>query len=526
VIYQFSDYKLDTQILELSFQESILAVEPRVFSLLQVLIENREKVLNKDELIHLVWQGKPLSDSVVSSCIKSARKIIGDDGKSQNLIKTIHGRGFRFIGHIIELEQTTNTAIESLNTEHRPHQKEIDQAVVLDKKPSIIVLPFSNIQPSDDLPILPDGFVIDIILGLSRLRWLKVISRASSFQFDHNTQNNSIVSQTGAKYCLSGAIERVNKQLILTIELSNIQSNNVIWIERFDGPLADIHQLRSDIVNKAVATLEVQISTNEALTAQLTAPENLDAWAAYHLAMSHLYRFTQADNAKATSLFEQAIKLEPQFARAHAGLSCCMYQHVFNHYPGQDLTHAAVQTRKHAERAIELDPLDAFCNFAMGRCYWLNATPEDSLPWLERSLSVNPNFAQAYYAHGLASLMSNRPIDAKQDAAIAIELSPLDPFLYGFYGVRAYSFLAAGDYQNAKKWANHAARQPGALFMMDLMACVANALAGDDQEAKQWAQRAGKRRPDLTSDYFFRALPFNSSPLRTKIAGALNLYGF
>ena len=522
MIFVFEDYQLDTQTLELKQNDQILAVEPQVFLLLQVLIENRQKVLSKDQLIDLIWQGKPLSNSVVSSRIKSTRKAIGDDGKTQKFIKTIHGRGFRFVGTVSVIGEPLQVAEPSV----LPHQTEIEQAIVEDKKPSIIVLPFTCMQSSNELAILPDGFAIDIILGLSRLGWLKVISRASALQLNNDgvnptIPNQSILTQTGAKYCLSGAIERKNEQLVLVIELSNLVNNNIIWVERLAGRLDDIHQLRTEIVNKAVATLEVQISAKEAQIAQLTAPENLDAWAAYHLAIAHLYRFTENDNAKAQGLFERAIKLEPQFARAYAGLASCQYQHVFNRYAGQDIASTAIQARKNAERGIELDPLDAFTNFAMGRCFWLTGYPEDSLPWLERSLSVNPNYAQAYYAHGLASLMSNNEIAAKYDASQAIELSPLDPFLYGFYGVRAYSYLASGDYINARTWANHAARQPSALFMMDLMACVANSLAGQEQEAKNWADRARQRRPDLSTDYFFRALPFNAGPMRDQIESAL-----
>lgn len=520
MIYQFNCYRLDTEMFELSLNGKLVALEPQVFSLLHVLIENRHKVLSKDQLIDLIWQGKPMSDTVVSSRIKSTRKAIGDDGTAQKLIKTIHGRGFRFVGEVT----VSNGHSESTLTPDKPHQQEIDKAATLDRKPAIIVLPFTCVQSSNELAILPEGFVIDIILGLSRLGWLKVISRASSFQFDADAQNETIVSQTGAKYCLCGAIERFNNRLVLTIELSNMVSNDVIWVEQLEGKLDDIHQLRTDIVNKAVATLEVQISTNEAQIAQLSAVENLDAWASYHLAIAHLYRFTETDNAKAHRLFSQAIAMEPLFARAYAGLSCCQYQNVFNRYSGCDLVLETTAAKKSAERAVELDPLDAFVNFAMGRSFWLMGSPEDSLPWLERSLSVNPNFAQAYYAHGLASVMSNNANDAKNDAAQAIELSPLDPFLYGFYGVRAFSYIAAGDFENASVWADHAARQPGALFMMDIMASIANALAGKDQEAVYWATRARRRKPDLTPDYFFRALPFNNGITRERISQALKKY--
>lgn len=520
MIYQFSGYLLDTQKQELRQNGDLVPVEPQVFSLLCTLLENRDTVLSKDRLIEMIWQGRPLSDSVVSSRIKSARKAVGDDGKAQRLIKTVHKRGFRFVGDVVVVTEQPAAPFFS----PAPHQAEIDEAAKHDRRPSIIVLPFRSIQSSEDLRVLPDGFAVDIILGLSRLRWLKVISAASSFQFASGAQTDAIVAQTGAKYSLNGSIERVGKHLALTIELANMVSRDVIWAERLDGVLDDIHQLRMDIVNKAVVALEVQISSNEARIAQLSAPENLDSWASYHLAMGHLYRFTQIDNTKAMALFTRAVDLDSMFSRAHAGLSCCHFQSAFNRYAGSDVAVASLAARRSAERSIELDPMDAFANFAMGRCHWLIGNPEDSLPWLERALSVNPNYAQAYYAHGLASVMANDEQAAGADATQAIELSPMDPFLYGFYGVRAFSYLAASDFENARIWANHAARQPGALLMMDLMATVANSLAGNDDEAASWAARARQRRPDLTADYFFRSLPFRPGATRERITQALRLH--
>ena len=517
MIYEFGEYQLDTEKQELRLRGEVVAVEPQVFSLLLTLIEHRELVLSKDRLIELIWGGRPLSDTVVSSRIKSARRAVGDDGSAQRIIKTVHKRGFRFVADVRVLG-TKRSVTASLAP---PHQTEIDEAAKRDRRPCIVVLPFRRMQPASGVPVLADGFALDIILGLSRLRWIKVISWASSSQFESGTQAETIVTQTGAKYSLNGTIECVGTSLALTVELANMVTRELIWADRLTGVLNDLHELRSEIVNKAVVALEVQISSNEAHIAQLTAPENLDSWGAYHLAMAHLYRFSEADNAKAQALFSKAIDEDPLFARAHAGLSCGHYQAAFNRYGGCDVAVAALEARRSAERGIERDAKDAFTNFAMGRCHWLEVDVEGSIPWLERALSVNPNYAQAYYAHGLAAVMVNNEHAAGHDAAQAIELSPMDPFLFGFYGVRAFSYFAAGDFESARTWANHAARQPGALLMLDLMAAVANSLAGHDEEAAIWATRARKRRPDITADYFLRALPFRPGVTRDNIARAL-----
>ena len=344
MIYAFEGYQLDTDKQELRLHGDVVAIEPQVFSLLLTLIENRELVLSKDRLIELIWAGRPLSDTVVSSRIKSARKAVGDDGSTQRVIKTVHKRGFRFVAdvRVIGAKPTLTAGLPP------PHQSEIDEAAKRDRRPCIVVLPFRRLQPTPDVPVLAEGLALDIVLGLSRLRWIKVISWASSSQFESGTQAESIITQTGAKYSLNGAIECVGKHLALTVELANMVTREVIWADRLAGVLDDLHELRSDIVNKAVVALEVQISSNEASIAQLIAPENLDSWAAYHLGMAHLHRFSEADNTKAQALFSKAIDEDPLFARAHAGLSCCLYQAAFNRYEGCDVVVAALEARAEA----------------------------------------------------------------------------------------------------------------------------------------------------------------------------------
>lgn len=516
--YMFGDFTLNTDTYELNRCGKVQNIEPQVFALLRTLIENQDKVLSKDQLIDLIWDGRPMSDSVVSSCIKFARRAIDDDGSAQRLIKTVHGYGFRFIGQATKVEDIT--PLNNLN-----HSTIKEKSAVIDSadtKPAILVLPFTSVNTPESFPVLPDGFATDIILGLSRMKWLKVIARASAFQLgDQNMPSDLLISKTGAKYCLSGSVELSGSNLFLTIELSNMVDNAIIWIERIHGNVDDIHQLRADIVTKAMGTLEVQISSQEAQIAKLASPENLDTWSAYHLGMAHLNRFTEHDNKIAISLFEQAIKLEPLFARTHAALSFAHFWNVFNRYPGVDVVNSVMIASKSAERSIELDALDPFANFVMGRTFWLAGEAERSIPWIERSLMINPNYAQAHYIHGLAGVMTEQEIDSHKDAIQAMSLSPLDPFMFAFHGVRTISFIAEGDYENARKSAELGARQPGAIFMSDLVAAIANLLAGNEENAQYWMSRLLHRKPDVDMALVFKAFPFCKGETRNRIHASL-----
>jgi tetratricopeptide (TPR) repeat protein len=238
-----------------------------------------------------------------------------------------------------------------------------------------------------------------------------------------------------------------------------------------------------------------------------------------------MYRFTAADTARAVGYFQQAMRLEPDFARAHAGHSFASFQNAFNRYDGVDVNISRQEARRSAERSVELDHLDPLCNFVMGRCYWLESGVAASIPWMERALAVNPNFAQGYYSHGLASVMAGDLDIVLEDSTQALAISPLDPFLYGFHGIRALYFIAHGDYPNAATWAVSAANQPGAIAVMDLIAAAATALNGEDVEARRWVAKATRRKPSISVAFFFQALPFCEGETRDRISRALRASG-
>ena len=169
--------------------------------------------------------------------------------------------------------------------------------------------------------------------------------------------------------------------------------------------------MREQIRSQVLVALEIRIPLHEASLARLAPVENLDAWSAYHLGLQHLYRFNRVDNGAATALFQRAVELDPTFARAHAGLSFVHFQSAFMHYT-DDIAGAISQARRFAERGLELDPLDPFVNFTMGRTYWLQGDLETSLGWLERATDISPHYAQGIYARAWTEVLSGRAVDA------------------------------------------------------------------------------------------------------------------
>ncbi len=515
MIHVFGHFELDIERVELRDNGVAVAVEPQVFALLRFLIENRDRMVTKDEIVAKVWNGRIVSDSAIASRIKSARQAIGDDGRAQAAIRTVHGLGFSFVADV-----TTHPSVsiagkrETTSLETRRHSR-----------PSIAVLPFRLVGAIEPGFPIAEALPHDLITELSRLHWLFVIARGSSFLFrGADARLDEVRSKLNVQYCLTGIVEMSGKMLCVSVELSDTQDRGIVWSERFRADVSAVHEIRDQIVNAVMSAVEVRIPFNEAQRALLQSPENLDAWSAYHLGLHHMYRFNKADNDAATGLFERAIAAEPGFARAYAGLSFTHFQNAFLGYA--ENTEATKLAQRYASQCLERDSLDPFGHFTMGRAHWLRGDLEASLPWLERANALNPNYAQAKYSRGWAEALLGNADASQANIASALALSPLDPLVYGMLGVRALSHIAREDDAQAADWGERAANSPGAHALIEIIAAVAHGLNGNEVRSIAWAQSARARAAHLGKDDFLRAFPFRDQPTRQRVTRMLNRLGF
>lgn len=509
VIYAFETFELDTVAGELRDRGQVVPLEPQVHALLVLLVENRDRLVSKDEIVERVWDGRPVSDAAISSRVKAARRALGDDGQVQRCIRTLHRRGFRFVGTV----RATAAAALAAHADA--------PAAASSARPSLAVLPFEMLAAPAGLEPLGDAIAHDLIADLSRLHWLFVTARGSSFRFRAPDADPVAAARLlGVRYALTGAVEIAKRRVVVNARLVDARDDGIVWSERFAGPLDGIHEIRDDLRSRTLVELDLRIPLHEANLARLVVPERLDAWAAYHLGQQHVYRFNRADNATAHALFARAVDLEPTFARAHAGLSFVHFQTAFLRHT-DDVAGEAAASRRHAERGLELDPLDPFVNFTMGRTFWLEGDLETSLGWLERATKVSPNFAQGIYARAWAEALSGRAEDAREHVDAAMRLSPLDPLYYAMLGTRALIHVGRGETADSAAWAERAARSPGAHPLIAMIAAVATHLNGDAARATAWAAEVRARNPRLTGADFFRAFPVKPAGMRERVLGAL-----
>jgi TolB-like protein len=393
-------------------------------------------------------------------------------------------------------------------------------------RPSIAVLPFRLVGAASPYAGIADALPQDLITELSRLRWLLVIARGSAFQFrSEDLDVERIRTQLNVRYCLSGTVEVLSSDMAVSVELSDTTDRSVVWSDRFKVAFAGVHEIREEIVRAIINALELQIPLNEARRARLKAPHHLDAWSAYHLGLQHMYRFNRKDNALATTLFERATALDPEFARAYAGLSFTHFQDAFLGYSG-DNARASALAERCAAMCLERDPVEPFGNLVMGRTFILKGDLKNSQPWLDRANTLNPNYAQAKYSRAWVESLLGEARPSQSDVDAALVLSPLDPFRYAMLAVRAFSHIVTGEAVEAAHWAERAARSPGAHVLIELIAVAAHGLAGNANEAKLWADTARARAPDVTREGFARAFPFRDPRTQKLFSTTLERFGF
>ena len=515
--YRFDPFTLDLDRGLLLRGERDISIEPRAFNMLALLVTNHDRMVTKDEIVEKIWDGRIVSDAAIATVIKTTRKVLGDDGVAQKYIRTVRGRGVRFVGAVASILPAT---VHITNDPATPVN-----APAISARPSIAILPFRMVGYSENYGAIADAIPAELISCLSRLRWLKVVSRGSTFRFRQNDPDlTAIHDALGVNYCLTGLVEIFGAVIAVSVELSDTRSQTVIWSERFSGTVEDVNQIRNDIVTHVISALELHVPLNEAERARLQPPNNLDAWSIYHLGLQHMYRFNKADNLIAASHFARATMLEPDFARAYAARSFTSFQSAFLKY-SSDPTAEAKNAHRFAEKCVELDPIDPFGNFTLGRAHWLRGDPEAGMPWIDRSVELSPNFAQGFYAHGWADVMAGRSADALKQLETAVTLSPLDPFLYAMQAARGLAYLQMEDYDNAVLWAEKGARAPGAHFLIGAIAAMICKIGGDEQKAGYWAQKIKERRPDASLKMFFDAFPFEDLKMRNLMASALVTVG-
>lgn len=492
----FRDHLLDTDRRELSREQVPVAVEPQVFDLVVHLMENRDRVVSKDELIDKIWHGRSVSESTLTSRINAARKAIGDNGANQALIRTIARKGFRFVGDV----ETKLAAIA-------PEPNRGTQTMLaLPDRPAIAVLPFTNMSGDREQDYFSDGISEDIITALSKLRWFFVVARNSSFIYKGRAVHiHEVARELGVRYVLEGSVRRSGDRVRISAQLNDVSTGSHLWAERYDRELADIFAVQDEITEAIVAAIEPQLYAAESFRAQQKPPGSLDAWDLVMRALSHYWRITREDNAAAQRLLEQATTIDPAYGKA---LGLLATSHIFGAHMGwADMAATVPVAERAALAAVEADREDAWAHHGLAYTYLFRRRFDDSLAEFELTLRLNPNFAMAHAFHGVTLCYAGRWQDGDAAARHALRLSPRDPLAAIYCGVAAYAQFIGRNYEASIQLARESMRQRADFVGAHRVLTAAAGMSGDAQLAASALHGLHRTQPGLSLAWLTRELP-------------------
>ncbi len=269
--YQFGDCELDPGLHELRKKGRVWAIEPKVFDLLLYLVENRDRMVSKDELNQRIWKGRIVSDAALSTCIKLARQAIGDSGKRQDYIRTIPRRGFRFVGSV-EFRGPSRCAISPAVTDRAAKSVGLTGP----DKPCIAVLPFENMSGDPEQEGFADGVAEDIITSLSKLSQLLVIARNSSFTYKGRAVNvQAIAEELGVNYVVEGSVRKVGNRVRISAQLIDCTTGGHLWAERFDRELTDIFAVQDEVTQEIVSAVALKLTADDQMRLEQEGTDNL-----------------------------------------------------------------------------------------------------------------------------------------------------------------------------------------------------------------------------------------------------------
>ena len=365
-------------------------------------------------------------------------------------------------------------------------------------KPTLLVMPFTaaTLESVSDA----DNVTSDIIFGIAKLRSVSIIARGTAFSL-RSRSPAAAAALLNARYVASGHLQRDGKSYLVSVELADPESDRIFWADEFSCSAADSFCMPPLLVARIVAGLDAVIHGLERNRAQLTQPDSLDAWQAYHRGLAHMYRPTGSDSHEAQRFFLKAIALDPTFSRNYAALS---FTHFYNAFllRTRERERDVALAFETAGQALEADPGDPAAHWAMGRALWLRREHDGAISALDQSIRLSPSYALAHYGLAFVHCQTGDPALALDAADTAAHLSPLDPMLFAIHGARTFALLRLGKVEEAADFALRGGQQPNAHVHAHGITALTLAIAGRMQEAHAERTRILSLRPDYNFGEF------------------------
>jgi adenylate cyclase len=463
VVLRFADCELDVDRHELRRDGEVVAIEPQALRVLLALVENRDKVTAKNDLLDIVWGDRFVSESALTTQIKALRRAVGDTGRDQQVIKTVHGQGYMFVASVVEADDST--------PEHRG----------IRTGPVIAVLPFHCVAADPGLAHFPQGLSHDVISALSKHRWFRVLTRAMTAScVDDPDPVSRLREAFDVDYVVDGAVRLGAGRMRVTVTLTDTVDGTCLWAERYDREIDDLFDVLEEIVDVVCASLEPEVGYSERSRITRGPRTNLRAWDLFHLAISHFFQFTAEGNLKAQELLAESRELDPSFGDAHAwwAYATVLGMSYWDTKPDPTMLDEALGAAQHA---LELDDHNAVFHLLRGRVQLARREYDSALHDNLRAIDLNPTLSAAFCGLGDSLCYEGRYDEAMVQFDRSVKLGVHDPQQWAFLSYGALALLFAHRYEEAIEWADRAIVIPNCQYWSTAHKVVAMA------QLERWA---------------------------------------
>jgi TolB-like protein len=501
-VYRFEGHALDVTRGCLRTENGEVELRPKSFDVLRYLLENAERLVSKDELLKFVWPKVIVTEDSLTRCVSEVRRALGDD--DHRLIKTVPRRGYVFAMAVLQpaVNVSPTSSVATAATGRPGPQTEAAPALILPDKPSIAVLPFNNMSGDPEQEYFADGIVEEIITALSRMRWLFVIARNSSFIYKGRAIDvKQVGRELGVRYVLEGGVRKAANRVRVTAQLIDASTGAHLWADRFEGAIDDIFDLQDQVTVSVVCAIATKLERAEIERAKHKPTESLDAYDHYLRGTASHHRAIRESNREASEealrLFYRAIELDAEFPSAYGMAAYCYVGRKWNGWMIDGVQDIA-EAQRLARRAVELGRDDAVALYRAGYALAYMVLDFDACAALiDRALALNPNLAAAWNSSGHVKIYLGEPELAIEHLAHFMRLSPRDPVIFATYHGISFAHFCAGRYDDASSWAEKVLGEAPNFVPALRVAAASHALAGRQEGARKSMARMRELDPTL-----------------------------
>jgi TolB-like protein/Flp pilus assembly protein TadD len=493
-VYRFGPFELDGAEYRLLRHGVEVPLQLKAFETLCILVERAGRLLTKDDLLRQLWPGTIVEENNLNKNISHLRKALGESAAGQSYIETVPRVGYRFAAPVEQVSAAGPTLVMS-------HEPSLAQPPAPPKRKSVAVLYFENLSGDCADEYFRDGMTEDVITELEKIRELRLVPRTSMLAFrDKPAAITQVGEQLCADFVMEGSIRRAGDRLRITARLADTTSGHSVWAERYDRRLEDVFAIQDEIAQSIALALRVVLTEKEKHAIEKVPTSNIQAYDYYLRGRKFLYQLRCPSLEFARQMFARAIVIDPNYARAYAGVAdCSSFLYMWFDASGDNLREALSASR----RAVELDPESPVTHASLGLALFLSKAYEAAQDEFETALGLCTELFEAYFYYGRSCFSQGQ---FEKAAELFLQASHASPADYQALSLRALCFRALNREAEARqayqqclrKIEDHLQLNPDDVRAVYMKSGSLSGL-GENAQALEWSDRALAMDPEEPS---------------------------